>query len=78
VSETANKACVTWKEKGLSYSYLSYRLAWVQDAQQVAWETGHDPHTVFAHFNDLVTRDEASSWFNIVPVPTASPFALSN
>ena len=57
----------SWKEKGLIHSYVSYRLALVPDAQQVAWETGRSPHTVFTKFNGRMPDGEAASWFSIKP-----------
>jgi integrase len=58
---------VRWKRNGLRHSWISYRMALVQNAPQVALEAGNSPAIVFRHYRELVTADEARRWFSIVP-----------
>jgi integrase len=66
LKRTAQEAGIAWKENGLSDSYVGYRFALIPDAAQVASETGRSPHTVFASFHEVVTGEEAKSWFGIM------------
>jgi hypothetical protein len=42
-------------------------LAQIQNANQVALETGDTVKVLFTNYRELVTPDEAKSWFEIVP-----------
>jgi integrase len=57
-----------WKRNGLRHSFVSYRLASIKDAAQVALEAGNSPAMVFKHYRQLVTEQEAARWFGIVPI----------
>lgn len=61
------KAPLAWKHNGLRHSFASYRLAAVQSAAQVALEMGNSPGVVFAHYRELVTRQQAEAWFSVMP-----------
>ena len=56
-----------WKHNAMRHSFVSYRLAAVQDAAQVALEAGNSPHVIFRHYRQLVTGKEAERWFSIRP-----------
>lgn len=62
-------ACVgaktKWKANGLRDSYISYRLALVKSADQVALEAGNSPQMIFEHYRELVTPEQASDWFSV-------------
>ena len=57
----------SWPNNVLRHSYISYRLATIQDANQVALEAGNSPAIIFKHYRELATEDEAENWFSIVP-----------
>ena len=61
------KAGIKWKHNALRHSFASYRLAQIQNANQVALETGHSVKVLFTNYRELVTPDEAKSWFEIAP-----------
>ena len=63
----ARKAGVKWKQNALRHSFISYRMALVKDANQVALEAGNSPDIIFRNYLELVTRTQASSWFGIEP-----------
>jgi integrase len=56
-----------WPPNGLRHSYISYRIAEVKNAAQVALEAGNSPSIIFKHYRELVTEAEAKEWFGIFP-----------
>ncbi len=70
VCETLSpEAQEVWKmpRNALRHSFVSYRLAATQNANQTALEAGHDVKILFRHYRELVTKAEAKRWFSIVP-----------
>jgi integrase len=63
----ALNARIEWKQNGLRHSFISYRLAELQDVNRVALEAGNSPQMIFRHYRELVTPQEAKTWFAIVP-----------
>jgi integrase len=63
----AKAAGLTWRDNALRHSFVSYRLAEVQDAARVALEAGNSPQMVFANYRQLVTSAQAKAWFDIRP-----------
>jgi hypothetical protein len=56
-----------WKKNALRHSFISYRLADIQSAAQVALEAGNSPQIIFQHYRELVRPKDAKSWFAIMP-----------
>ncbi len=56
-----------WRHDTLRHSLISYRLADVQSAAQVALEAGNGPQMSFQHYRELVRPKDAKSWFSITP-----------
>ena len=56
-----------WPRNVLRHSYISYRIAVVKSAEQVALEAGNSPAIIFRHYRELATESEAAAWFNIRP-----------
>ncbi len=56
-----------WKRNGLRHSFISYRVAEVQNVAQVALEAGNSPQMIFKHYRELVRPETAKAWFGIVP-----------
>jgi integrase len=56
-----------WKHNGLRHSFISYRLAAVQNTAQVALEAGNSPQTIFKHYRELVQSKDAEAWFGLAP-----------
>ena len=52
---------------GLRHSFISYRLAVVEDVGQVSLEAGNSPGMVLKQNRQLVRESEAKAWFSIVP-----------
>lgn len=70
-------APVEWKHNALRHSFISYRLAEIQDAAKVALEAGNSPAMIFAHYREIVTPEEAKAWFAVVPSIPANVTPLS-
>ncbi len=51
----------------LRHSFISYRIAIVQSADQVALEAGNSPSIIFKHYRELTTPEVAEKWFSILP-----------
>jgi integrase len=60
-------AGVKWSRNVLRHSFISYRLAEVQDAAKVALEAGNSPKMIFEHYRELVFAEDATRWFSINP-----------
>lgn len=58
---------IEWPRNVLRHSFISYRIATVKSADQVALEAGNSPSIIFKHYRELTTEDEADKWFGILP-----------
>ena len=56
-----------WKHNALRHSYISYRVAQVQNVAQVALEAGNSPKIIFTNYRELVKPADAVKWFDIQP-----------
>ena len=56
-----------WPRNVLRHSYISYRIATVKSADQVALEAGNSPSVIFKNYRELATEDQADEWFGILP-----------
>ena len=67
VSALARALKIGWPHNVLRHSYISYRIAKVKSADQVALEAGNSPTIIFKHYRELTTEDLADKWFGILP-----------
>jgi hypothetical protein len=56
-----------WKHNALRHSFISYRVAQIQNVAQVALEAGNSPRMVFSNYRELVRAADAEKWFGITP-----------
>ena len=77
IRDTARRAKVTWKQNALRHSFISYRLAEIQDVNRVALEAGNSPQMIFRHYRELATPDQARTWFSIAPATSNNVIAMS-
>lgn len=56
-----------WKHNALRHSFISYRVAAIQNVAQVALEAGNSPQMIFKHYRELVRPADAKAWFSIAP-----------
>jgi integrase len=71
-AETVRAAGTPWKHNALRHSFISYRLAEIQNAGQVALEAGNSPAMVFRHYRELVKPEAARAWFAVAPEAPAN------
>jgi integrase len=67
VSALAKALGIEWPRNVLRHSFISYRIAKVKSADQVALEAGNSPSIIFKHYRELTTEDQADGWFRIMP-----------
>jgi integrase len=72
-TKTDTAPAVELKHNALRHSFISYRVASIQNVAQVALEAGNSPAMIFGHYRELVTADDAKKWFSILPQPKATP-----
>ncbi len=68
---SGSEPAIKWKQNALRHSFISYRLALIQDANQVALESGNSPAMVHKHYKQLVRPSAGTKWFAICPSATA-------
>ncbi len=56
-----------WKHNALRHSFISYRVAQIQNVAQVALEAGNSPRMVFSNYREIVRPADAEKWFGITP-----------
>lgn len=56
-----------WKHNALRHSFISYRVAQIQDVAKVSLEAGNSPRMVFSNYRELVRAVDAEKWFGIAP-----------
>ena len=61
------------KRNALRHSYISYRLAEINDTPKVALECGNSPTMIFKHYRELVAPDAAKAWFGVMPDQPTTP-----
>lgn len=61
------KSAFAWKHNALRHSFISYRVADIQNVAQVALEAGNSPQMIFRHYRELVRPADAKTWFFIAP-----------
>ena len=74
----ARKAKVKWKQNALRHSFISYRMAMVKDANQVALEAGNSPDIIFRNYLELVTQTQARNWFGIEPEAKGNVISINS
>ena len=57
----------SWKANALRHSFISYRLAGIQDVNRVALEAGNSPKMIFQHYRELCTPADGQAWFSLAP-----------
>jgi integrase len=72
ITRATRESGLRWKCNGLRHSFISYRLAEIQDVNRVALEAGNSPQMIFRHYRELATPDQAKTWFAIVPSRAAN------
>jgi integrase len=74
---TADAGNIKWKQNALRHSWISYRLAEIQDVNRLALEAGNSPQVIFRHYRELATPEQARTWFSIAPAASEKVIAIS-
>ena len=77
ITRATRKSGLRWKCNGLRHSFISYRLAEIQDVNRVALEAGNSPQMIFRHYRELATPEQARTWFSIAPVKAQNVVAMT-
>lgn len=77
IPKAAKAAKVPWKQNALRHSFISYRVADIQDVNRVALEAGTSPKTIDEHYRELATPEQARSWFSITPAEAANVLPMA-
>ena len=56
-----------WSRNALRDSFISYRIAILRSADQVALEGGNSLSIIFKHYRKPTTPDVAAKWLGILP-----------
>jgi integrase len=67
VTALARALKLGWPRNVLRHSFISYRIATVKSADQVALEAGNSPSVIFKNYRELATEEQANEWFGILP-----------
>lgn len=67
VTNLARRLGIEWPHNVLRHSFISYRIAKIKNANEVALEAGNSPDIIFRHYRELATEEQADAWFAIVP-----------
>ena len=73
----AKAAQIRWRSNALRHSFISYRLAEIQDVNRVALEAGNSPQMIFRHYRELATPEQARTWFAISPLAPRNVVAMA-
>jgi integrase len=65
-----------WKHNALRHSFISYRVAQIQNVAQVALEAGNSPRMVFSNYRELVRPADAEKWFAVTPTTVEAAKSL--
>lgn len=77
IRNAATEAKVKWAHNAPRHSYITYRLAEIQDVNRVALEAGTSPKMIHQHYRELATPEQAHTWFSIAPAMTDKVIAIS-
>ena len=67
VTALARALNLEWPRNVLRHSFITYRIAKVKSADQVALEAGNSPSIIFKHYRELTTENQADERFAILP-----------
>jgi integrase len=66
-NQTTEAGGVPWKHNALRHSFVSYRVADIQNVAQVSIEAGNSPEVIKSNYLELVRPAAAKAWFSLTP-----------
>lgn len=73
----ARKLGLSWKRNALRHSFVSYRVADINNIPQVAMESGHTVRELQTDYLEVVDQDAAKKWFSIMPSAPSNVVPMS-
>ena len=67
ITNQDGEALVKIVHNGLRHSFITYRMAVLKNAAQVALEAGNSPRMILEHYRELATIAEGNAWFAVRP-----------
>lgn len=67
ITDAKGNPLVKIVHNGLRHSFITYRMAILKNAAEVALEAGNSPRMIFEHYRELATEAEAKEWFDNAP-----------
>ena len=74
IRDDDGKQLVKIVHNGLRHSFITYRMAILKNAAEVALEARNSPRMIFEHYRELTTAKQATAWFSTLPDPARSGF----
>jgi hypothetical protein len=65
LARNCDRRRVTWRKNALRHSYGSYRMAMIQNENQLSYEMGNSVEMIRAHYHNPRPKSEAAKWFNL-------------
>jgi len=56
-----------WPNNALRHSFASYHLAHFENPHKTRLQTGHSDRVLFAHYREIVSREDAAAWWGSAP-----------
>lgn len=73
---TVRASGVKWHQDGLRHSWISCRLAIVNDTARVAVEAGNTEDVIVRHYRHLRTERQGKAWFDVLPTQPANVVSM--
>ena len=67
ITDAKGQPLIRIVHNGLRHSFITYRMAILKSAAEVALEAGNSPRMIFEHYRELATGEEANEWFGVRP-----------
>ncbi len=77
IARLSKKTGIPWKANALRHSFISYRVAQIQNVAQVALECGNSPTMIFRNYREIVRPSDAQAWFFVAPASGEKIIALA-
>lgn len=65
ITDAKGKPLIKIVHNGLRHSFITYRMAILKNAAEVALEAGNSPRMIFEHYRELATEGVAKEWFGV-------------
>ena len=72
VRAVIKRSGVHWPANVTRHSFCSYHLAEFESASKTALEAGHSEAMLFAHYRELVTKEQAGQFWTLTPAAAES------